>query len=47
MYHMTKKNIFQLLCVLDLDLIDNVHHGGQHAPEEPNTTLIRFPYRYK
>ena len=27
MYHMTKKNIDQLLDVLDLDLIDDVHHG--------------------
>ena len=29
MYHMTKKNIDQLLDVLDENLIVNVHHGDQ------------------
>ena len=44
---MTTKNIFPLLCVLDLYLIDNVHHGGQHVPEVSKTILIRFPFLKK
>ena len=43
MYHMTKKNIDQLLDVLDLDLIVDDHHGDQQVPEVPKTILIRFP----
>ena len=31
MYHMTKKNIDQLLDVLDENLIVNVHHGDQQG----------------
>ena len=45
MYHMTKKiliNINQLLDVLDLDLIVDVHHGEKQVPEVPKTILIRF-----
>ena len=45
MYHMTKKNIDQLLDVLDLDLIVNVNHGDQQFPEVPKTILIRFPLK--
>ena len=50
MYHMTKKNIDQLLDVLDLDLVVDVHHGDQQVPEVLKTILIRFPLkknRYK
>ena len=39
---MTKKNIDQLLDVLDLYLIVDVHHGDQLVPEVPTTILIRF-----
>ena len=45
MYHMTKKNIDQLLDVLDLDLIVDDHHGDQQVPEVPKTILIRFPLK--
>ena len=45
MYHMTKKNIDQLLDVLDLDLIDEVHHADQQVPEVPKTIPIRFPLK--
>ena len=45
MYHMTKKNIDQLLDVLNLDLIVDVQHGNQQVPEVPNTILIRFPFK--
>ena len=45
MYHMTKKNIDQLLDVLALDLIVDVHHGGQQVPEVPKSILIRFPFK--
>ena len=50
MYHMAKKNIDQLLDVLDLDLIVDVHHGEQQVPEVPTTIFIRVPLqknRYK
>ena len=30
-----KKNIDQLLDVLNLDLIVNIHHGDQQVPEVP------------
>ena len=40
MYHMTKKNIDQLLDVLNLDLIVDVHHGDQQVPEVPKTIFI-------
>ena len=40
-----KKNIDQLLDVLDLDLIVDVHHGDQQVPEVPKTILIRFPFK--
>ena len=45
MYHMTKKNIDQLLDVLDLDLIVVVHHGDQRVPAVPKTIRIRFPLK--
>ena len=45
MYHMTKKNIDQLLDVFALDLIVDVHHGGQQVPEVPKSILIRFPFK--
>ena len=45
MYHMTKKNIDQLLDVHDLDLIVDVHHGDQQVPEVPKTIPIRFPFQ--
>ena len=45
MYHMTKKNIDQLLDVHDLDPIVDVHHGGQQVPEVPKSILIRFPLK--
>ena len=45
MYHMTKKNIDQLLDVLDQDLIVNVHHGDQQVPKVPETILILFPLK--
>ena len=45
MYHMTKKNIDQLLDVLDLDLIVDVHHGDQQVPEVTKTIRIRFPLK--
>ena len=43
-----KKNI-ELLDVLDLDLIVNIHHGDQQVPKVPKTFFIRFPLkkRYK
>ena len=44
MYHMTKRNNYQLLDVLDLDLIVDVHQGDQQVPEVPKTILIRFPF---
>ena len=34
---MTKKNIYQLLV--------EVYHGGQHAPEVPNPFLFDFPLK--
>ena len=39
-----KKNI-DLLDVLDLDLIFDVHHGNQQVPEVPKTIPIRFPFQ--
>ena len=45
MYHMTKKNINQLLDVLDLDLIVDVHNGDQQVLELPKTIPIRFPLK--
>ena len=39
MYHITKKNIHQLLDVLDLDLIVDVHHG---VHIKKNRTLDTF-----
>ena len=45
MHHKTKKNIDQLLDVLYLDLIVNVHHGDQQVPEVPKTIFIRFPLK--
>ena len=49
MYHMTKKNIEknidQLLDVLDLDPIVDVHHGDQQVPKIPKTSLIRFLFK--
>ena len=47
MYHMTKKNIDQLLGVLDLDLIVDVHHSDQQVPDVPKTICIRFPFKKK
>ena len=37
-----KNNIDQLLDVLNLDLIVDVHHGDQNVPEVPKTILNRF-----
>ena len=45
MYHVTIRNNDQLLDVLDLDLIVDVHQGGQQVPEVPKTILIRFPFK--
>ena len=45
MHHKTKKNIDQLLDVLYLDLIVNVHHGDQQVPEVPKTIFIPFPFK--
>ena len=45
MHHITKKNNDQCLGVLNLDLIVDVHHGGQQVPEVPKTILIRFPFK--
>ena len=45
MYHLTKRNNDQLLDVLDLDLIVDVHQGDQQVPEVPKTNLIRFPFK--
>ena len=45
MYHMTKRNNDQLLDVLDLDLIVDVHQGDQQVPEVPKTIFIRFPFK--
>ena len=45
MYHMTKKNIYQLLGFLDLYLIVDVHHSDQQVPEVPKTICIRFPFK--
>ena len=45
MYHITKKNIDQLLYVLDLDLIVNEHLGDQQVLEVPKTIIIRFPLK--
>ena len=42
---MTKKNIDQLLNVLDLDLIVDVYQGEQQVPEVPKTILIRFSFK--
>ena len=42
-----KKNIDQLLDVLNLDLIVNIHHGDQQVPKVPKTFLIRFPLNKK
>ena len=38
---MTKKNIDQLLDVLDLDLIVDVHQGDQQVPEVPKTIPLK------
>ena len=40
MYHMTKKNIDQLLDVLLLVAVVDVQHGGQQVPEVPKTIFI-------
>ena len=45
MYHKTKKNIDQLLDVLNQDLIVNIHHGDQQVLELPKTNSIRFPLK--
>ena len=45
MYHMTKKNIDQLLDVLLLVAVVDVHHGGQQVPEVPKTIFIQFPFK--
>ena len=45
MYHMTKNFFDQLLDVLDLDLIVDVHHGDQQVPVVPKTIFIRFPFK--
>ena len=45
MHHRTKRNNDQLLDVLDLDLIVDVHQGDQQVPEVPKTILIRFPFK--
>ena len=45
MYHITKKNIDQLLDVLLLVAVVDVHHGGQKVPEVPKTIFIRFPLK--
>ena len=48
--YMTKKNIDQLLDILDQDLIVDVHQGKQQVPEVPKTIFILFPFkknRYK
>ena len=45
MYHMTKKNIDQLLDLHNLDLIVDVHHGDQQVREVPKTILIQFPLK--
>ena len=37
MYHMTEKNIDQLLDVLFLVAVVDVLHGGQHVHEVPKT----------
>ena len=47
MYHITKKNIDQLLDVLDLDLIVDVHHGDRQVLEVPKSIFIRFPLKKK
>ena len=39
---MTKKKMDQLLDILDLDLIVNVHHGDQQILEVPKTILIQL-----
>ena len=40
-----KKYIDHLPDVLDLDLIVDVHHGGQQVQEVPKSILIRFPFK--
>ena len=45
MYHMTKKNIDQLLDVLALDLIVDVHHGGQQVSNIIILKPLPFPRR--
>ena len=45
MYHMTKKNIDQLLDVLLLVAVFDVHHAGQQVPEVPKTIFIQFPFK--
>ena len=45
MHHMTKKNIDQLLDVLDLDLIVEVPYEDQQVREIPKTILIRFLFK--
>ena len=45
MYHKTKFFFDQLLDVLDLDLIVDVHKGDQQVPVVPKTILIGFPLK--
>ena len=45
MYHMTKQNIDQLLDVLLLVAVIDVHYGDQQVQEAPKTILIRFPLK--
>ena len=40
MHHMTQQNIDQLLDVLDLDLICDIHNGGQHVLKVHKTTIF-------
>ena len=40
-YHMTKKSIDQLIDILLLVTVVNVHHGDKQVPEVPKTVLIR------
>ena len=43
--HDKKEILIQLLDVLNLDLIVDVHHGNQQVPEVHKTILSRFPFK--
>ena len=42
---MAQNSIDQLLDVLGLGLIEDVHHGGQHVPEVLKPIFIQFPLK--